>query len=90
MDYLFSVELTVKLSHLILMLTLCTVAFVYGMTKMALLICYAFAFYWGYIANFEQFFSSNIPAVNQMCGFYFAFGILVFILSMVSFFVYRE
>ena len=90
MEYLLSLEISVKLSELLLMLTLCTVAFIYGMTRIALLISYSFAFYWGYLANLDQFFNTHVEGVNQITSFYFAFGFIIFVLSMVAFFVYRD
>ena len=90
MENLLAMELTVKLSDLMVMLTLCTVAFIYGMTRTALLISYAFCFYWGYLANLDLFFNTHIEAVNQVTGFYFVFGFIIFILSMAAFFVYRD
>ncbi len=90
MESLFSIVLSVKLPQLLLMLTLSTVAFLYGMTRIALLIQYAFVLYWGYIANMDQFFHQRVDGMYQVTGFYFAFGLVIFILSLLAFFVYRD
>jgi hypothetical protein len=83
-------ELTVKLSELLVMLTLCTIAFIYGMTRTALLVSYSFAFYWGYLSNLDLFLNTRMESVNQITGLYFVFGFIVFVLSMAAFIAYRE
>ncbi len=89
MENLFSVVLSIKMSQFIVMLILSTVAFIYGMTRTALLINFAFAFYWGFFENIDYFFGSNLETLNQAAGLYFAFGVIIFILFLLAFFVHQ-
>ncbi len=90
MEYLFSIVLSIKLSHFLVMLILSTVAFIYGMTRTALLINFAFSFYWGFFENLDYFFNPGFEAVTQAAGLYFAFGTVIFILFMLGFFVHEH
>ncbi|MBW1769650.1 MAG: hypothetical protein JRJ17_00525, partial [Deltaproteobacteria bacterium] len=51
MEFFMLAELTVPLFHIALLLALSTLALLLGRVKLALLVNYLFALYWGYIFN---------------------------------------
>ena len=81
MDALFSTEISVNLFQIMALLVLSTVALLYGLTRVALFINYAFILYWGYLANFDKVYDTQIQALPSFSGAYVFFGFLIILLA---------
>ncbi len=84
LEYFSAIEITIPLSQLVLLLILTTLSLLFSKVKIALLVNYIFALYWGYFLNREM--------VVQMMGesdtvafIYFGLGIGVAILAGIGF-----
>ncbi|MEN6464285.1 MAG: hypothetical protein ABFD62_03800 [Syntrophaceae bacterium] len=81
MDFLFSTEISVNLFQIMALLVLSTVALLYGMTRIALLINYAFIVYWGYLSNFDRVCEAQVQSMPSFSGVYVFFGFLIILLA---------
>jgi hypothetical protein len=81
MDFLFATEISVNLFQIMALLILSTVTLLYGMTRVALFINYAFILYWGYLANFERVCDPQIQAMPSFSGYYVFFGFMILLLA---------
>ncbi len=81
MDVLFSTEISVNLFQIMALLVLSTVALLYGMTRIALFINYAFIVYWGYLANFDQVCEAQVQSMPSFSAAYVFFGFLIILLA---------
>ena len=85
METFFLAQLTIPLFDLTLLLAFSTLALLLGRVKLALLINYLFALYWGYIFNREIFVGSDLEKLNHFSVFYFGFGLIIVVLALVGF-----
>ena len=85
MELFYSAEVTVPIFQIALLLLLSTLVLLFGRVKLALLINYLFALYWGFLAN-EGFMAGS--TFNMVA--YFGFGLLVIILALIGFFTAAE
>ena len=90
MDFFSSMEISVPLSQIVLMLSFSTLALLWGRVKLALLVNYLFTLYWGYIWNRELLVGSNLEKVEYVHSFYFGFGLIIVILALIGFLSRRE
>ena len=51
MEFFYTTELAVPMSQMVLLLICTTVALLFGRIKLALLVNYLFALFWGYVLN---------------------------------------
>jgi hypothetical protein len=84
MDTLASTQLTIPVLQVVLMLALSTGSLIIGRIKLALLINYCFALYWGYIANMDLFSAGGATTFNNYTFTYFGFGIVIVLLAMIG------
>jgi hypothetical protein len=89
MEFFYATELTVPLSQMVLLLICTTVALLFGWVKLALLVNYLFAFFWGYILNRELLIGSGETA-SYFVYIYVVFGLSVVFLAVVGFLVHRN
>ena len=82
-------ELTVPLSQMVFLLICTTVALLFGRVKLALLVNYLFALFWGYILNRELLVGSG-ETVSHFVYIYVVFGLAVVFLVAVGFLVHRN
>ena len=91
MEFFLSLKVSVPLIQIAMLLTLSTLALLFRRVKLALMINYIFALFWGYILS-ENF--NIINGINEMdlknVFIYFGFGFLVIILALVGFFQSRD
>jgi len=73
MEFLYSAELTIPLVQIVLLLALSTLALLFGRTKLALLINYIFALYWGYIVNRDLLVGSGAGEMGSFNMIYYNF-----------------
>jgi len=85
MELIYSTELAVPLYQVALLLILTTLGLLFGRAKMALVINYLFALYWGYWLNREAVLGQGVPQLDLFTLCYFGFGILIVILALVGF-----
>ncbi len=85
MEFYTSTQLSVPLFQMMSLLAVTTIALLFGRTKLALLINYIFALYWGYIFNRELIgFPENVTTFTFI---YFGFGVSIVILASLGFLV---
>ena len=85
METIYSIELTIPLYQVGVLLLLGTVAFFLGRVKLALLINYLFVFYWGYWLNKAAIFGPGITQINSFTLGVYGFSALIFILALIGF-----
>ena len=85
MELFYSKELVVPLYQVALLLGLSTLGLLFGRVKVALIINYLFALYWGYWLNREAILGKGIPTLDLFTLCYFGFGLLIIILALIGF-----
>ena len=90
MEILYSTELSVPLFQITLLLTLTTLALLFGKMRLALLINYLFTFYWGFIFNQDFMLKPASTEVNNFAFAYFGFGFMIVILALFGFLAQRN
>jgi len=83
MEFLQTTELTVPLIQIMLLLSLSTSILIIGRIRLALLINYLFALYWGYVFNADLF--NSLEKAGLFNSIYVGFGITVVIFAIVGF-----
>ena len=90
MEFFMLAELTVPLLHIALLLVLNTLALLLGRVKLALLVNYLFALYWGYIFNRELLVGSDLEKLDHFTMLYFGFGAVIVVLALAGFLTQRD
>jgi len=85
METIYSIELTIPLYQVGLLLILGSLVFLLGRLKLALLINYLFVFYWGYWLNKEVIFGPGITQINSFTLGIYGFSALIFIIALIGF-----
>ena len=85
MEMLYSIELTIPLYEVGLLLLLSTLVFFLGRVKLAILINYLFVFYWGYWVNKEAIFGPGITQINSFTLGVYGFSAVIFIFALIGF-----
>jgi len=85
MELFYSKELVVPLYQVALLLGLSTLGLLFGRVRIALIINYLFALYWGYWLNREVILGKGTPTLDLFTLCYFGFGLLVIILALIGF-----
>ncbi|MBW2566672.1 MAG: hypothetical protein JRE24_07285 [Deltaproteobacteria bacterium] len=73
-----------------LLLALSTLALLLGRVKLALLVNYLFALYWGYIFNRELLVGSDLEKLDYFTALYFGLGAVIVVLALAGFLTHRE
>jgi hypothetical protein len=80
MELFYSTQVSIPITQIVLLLSISTLALLFGRLKLALLVNYLFTLYWGYLSN------QGIMTESQPYIFvYFGFGFTVIILAMIGF-----
>ena len=86
MELLLDTQLAIPLFQVALLLTLSTLALLFGRIKLALIINYCFTLYWGFFLN-VGFFSENGELIfNNYTFAYFGFGLVIVVLALIGLF----
>ena len=80
MEIFYSTQISIPISQIVLLLSISTMALIFGRLKLALLVNYLFTLYWGYISNQGIMAESMITTAA-----YFGFGIAIILLAMIGF-----
>jgi len=83
MEFFQTTQLAVPLIQIMLLLALSTVTLLIGRVRLALLVNYLFALYWGYVFNAELF--DSLEKANIFNAVYMGFGIGVVIFAAIGF-----
>ena len=89
-DYITGVNFCAPMYQIILLLTLSTLALIFGSAKAALLINYCFALYWAYIFDRNYILEEGTKHSPYFPWLYFGFGFAILLLAIVGFFVKKE
>jgi hypothetical protein len=81
MDSWIMMPLNVPLLHVAMLLAFNTLALLGGRLKLALLVNYLFALYWGYVSNRELFVGAEIEKLSYFDAAYFGFGLAIVLLA---------
>jgi len=90
MDTWIMMPLSVPLLHVVLLLVFNTLALFGGRVKLALLVNYLFALYWGYVSNRELFVGAEIEKPGCFDAAYFGFGLAIVLLASVGFMLRQD
>lgn len=85
MDFFYSMELSIPVVQIILLLILSSLALLFGKIRLALMINFVFTMYWGYFMSIDQFTLSGIKEINYYFAIYFGIGLLIVILALIGF-----
>lgn len=85
MDIIYSKELAIPLYQVGLLLSLGTLGLLFGRVKLALMINYLFALYWGYWLNREAVLGTGVPSLDLFTLSYFGFGLVIVVLALIGF-----
>ena len=83
MEFFETTQLAVPLMQIMLLLALSTVILLLGRVRLALLMNYLFALYWGYVFNADLF--NSLEKATMFNAIYMGFGIAVVILAVIGF-----
>lgn len=84
LEFLYNTEITIPVIQIVLLLVLSTGALFFGKVKIALLVNYVFALYWGFFLNKDQILEL-IGDSQYLMWMYFGLGIVVAILALIGF-----
>jgi hypothetical protein len=89
MEFFYSIEFSIPVAQVVLLLLMITMAQLFGKIKLALLISYIFTLYWGYFLNREIILNSAHNG-EYIILIYFGFGIAVVALAIIGFIFQHE
>ncbi|OPY79471.1 MAG: hypothetical protein A4E70_02099 [Syntrophus sp. PtaU1.Bin005] len=90
MDTLLSINLSIPLIQIALLLIMSTAAVLFGRIKLALILNYGFILYWAYILNMNVIRESGQAVIDQFTLIYFGFGFVILLLASVGFFAHHD
>ncbi|MBW2063685.1 MAG: hypothetical protein JRJ03_02010 [Deltaproteobacteria bacterium] len=85
MEIFRSVELSIPILQIAMLLTFSTLALLFAKVKLALLINYIFTMYWGYGFGWDYLSNSGFTNVDYFTYIYFGFGLLIVALAIIGF-----
>jgi len=83
-DIIYSKELMVPMYQVGLLLALSTLTFLFGKARIALILNYAFVFYWVYWLNQEALIGKGVPSITLFNLCYFGFGLVIVALAVIG------
>lgn len=90
MDVLYTINLSVPMIQIALLLLSITLALLFGRIKLALIINYCFTLYWCYILNVDVIQANGLAITNTFTYLYFGFGFIILMLALLGFAGYRD
>ncbi|MBW1744232.1 MAG: hypothetical protein JRJ47_12530 [Deltaproteobacteria bacterium] len=90
MESWIMMPLSVPLLHVVMLLAFNTLALFAGRLRLALLVNYLFALYWGYVSNRELFVGAEIEKLNYFDAAYFGFGLAIVLLASIGFMLRQD
>ncbi len=90
MDALLSINLSIPMIQIALLLLLSTSALMLGRFKLALILNYSFILYWAYILNMNTIRDAGQSVIDKFTLLYFGFGLIIILLALVGFFAHND
>ncbi|OPY84209.1 MAG: hypothetical protein A4E72_02349 [Syntrophus sp. PtaU1.Bin208] len=90
MDALLSINLSIPMIQIALLLILSSSALMLGRFKLALILNYTFILYWAYILNMNIIRDAGQSVIDKFTLLYFGFGLIVILLALVGFFAHHD
>ena len=90
MDAILSTPISIPMSQMIFVLTLITIALIFGHIKLSLFICYCAILYWSNIWNLPLFTESSALKLSGHAFLLTGFMIIIVLFSIVSLIFHRE
>ena len=87
MESFLATQLSVPLSQMLFLMVLTTTALLFGRIKLALLMNYLFALFWGYVHNGSLFDLQNITMFTTI---YVTLGVFTAVLAAVGFLTHQS
>ena len=84
MEALVSINVSIPVIQIFMLILFCTLALLFGKLKFALLINYLFVFYWGFKINFADHVVLNPDASVWFSSSYIIFGCVLIIFSLIG------
>lgn len=88
-DFFLETEIVIPITQIVLFLSISTLALLFGRVKLALMINYLFALYWGYLVNMELY-TDLFQQMEYVLYLYFGFGLVIALLAAVGFVLQRD
>lgn len=88
-EFLYMTEISIPVIQIVALLVLSTLALFFGRMKIALMVNYIFALYWGFFINRDLIMSMAAES-KQLVMIYFGLGIVVAILAAIGFLAHRK
>ncbi|MEW6076199.1 MAG: hypothetical protein AB1724_00115 [Thermodesulfobacteriota bacterium] len=83
-EFFTETTVVIPITQIVLFLTISTLALLFGRAKLALVINYLFALYWGYLCNLELY-TDLFQSSEYIVYLYFGFGVIIALLAVVAF-----
>ncbi len=90
METIFSTQVTVSLSQILMLVSLTTLALVFGYPRIALFLNYCFFIYWSYFSNTILFTEQGVLKLDSVTFPYIGFGLAVMLLAMMGLLVHSR
>ncbi len=90
LETLQSTYLSIPVSQVMMLLFLSTMALFFGRLKLALLINYGFALFWGYISNINFLTAERTLHLNSFTFLYLGFGLGILLLALIGFMTHKD
>ncbi len=90
MDVFLATQLSIPVLQIVLLLGLSTLAMVFGRVRLALIINYCFALYWGYLSYLDQLGNKGTLVFDRYSFAYVGFGLLIIVMAVISFMYHRD
>ncbi len=90
LDFLTETTLSIPMIQIVLLMLLSTLTLLFGKLRLALLINYIFILYWAYFLNQDLLMEMAPTKFQDLTAAYFAFGILIFMIAVISFLFQKD
>jgi uncharacterized membrane protein len=85
MENFLSLQLAVPVYQITILLTIMTIALLFGYLKLGLFFSYIFVFYWGNLLSVRSLFENSDPNYTTVSFLYIGFGLIITFLAMIGF-----
>jgi hypothetical protein len=85
MDNFYSIQLVIPVSQIMILLTVITIALLFGYLKLGLFFTYMFVFSWGNVFNIRSVFENSSPNLSANSFLYIGFGLFIVFFAMIGF-----
>jgi hypothetical protein len=90
METVLSTQLPIPLSQILTLLSLTTLALVFGYPRLALILNYCFLIRWAYISNMILFTEKGVLKIDSITYPYIGFGFVILLLATIGLVYSRE